>query len=121
MKRTMLAGSLFLAMTPAAWAQTTVDCQTISNDVMVTDLHAYMPQETAGPSGLGDRTSGQILARWATIQDPDPEACGTLKLVEQRLAAEDRVAASQCTDLVATVRERAEAARSEAAILCRRR
>jgi hypothetical protein len=114
----LVAGS---AATQPAWAQAGLNCQTVEADVQA-EQPTSLPT-VSGPARytFGDRTSEQIIQQWATIQDPDPEACRLMKEVQRRLASEDSFARRACPDVISGLRNQTELAKGEASILCRGR
>lgn len=104
-----------------ALAQAGLNCQTIAADVQ-----AEQPTSLPTVSGRDDytlegRTSEQVIQQWATIQDPDPQACRLMRDVQRRLATEDEFARRACPDVLSGLRSQASLAKGEASILCRGR
>ena len=102
-------------------AQSALTCPLVAADVQ-----AEQPTSLPTASGqdqytLEGRTSEQVIQQWATIQDPDPEACRLVKEVQRRLAGEGEFARRECPDVLSGLRTQAELARGEAEILCRGR
>jgi hypothetical protein len=117
------AAALLTAMMAGApepvFAQAQFSCQTIAADVQPEQPTAQPTVSGQGQYSPESRTSEQIIQQWATIQDPDPEACRAVRAVERRLNDEDEFARQQCPDVLPALKSQVDLARGEAKVACR--